>query len=259
MSHLKKEIRGNILFMGLNRPEKRNALTLEMFYDLARAYWELNNNDNLRCGLIYAVGEHFTGGLDLPEWGPLLESGSFNLAADMLDPWGVDPASRCKKPIVMACQGICYTFGWELLLASDVRIAASDLRLAFLEVKRGIFPCAGGTIRLFSEVGWGHAMRYLLTGDEMPAAEAYRLGLVQELVEPGQQIERALEIAEKIASAAPLAVQAALASARKARDYSDLSAASTMLAEVMPLMKSRDAREGLMAFLERREPGFAGE
>jgi len=98
-----------------------------------------------------------------------------------------------------------------------------------------------------------------LTGDEMSATEAYRLGLVQELVEPGQQFDRALVMAEKIAKAAPLAVQAALASARRARVHGDKAALATMFEELQPLMSSKDAEEGLQSFIERREPNFTGE
>jgi enoyl-CoA hydratase len=99
----------------------------------------------------------------------------------------------------------------------------------------------------------------LLTGEEMSGPEAYRMGLVQELVEPGKQFDRALEIAEKIAQAAPLGVQASLASARKARIYGDKAAMKTLLDEIKPLMASKDAEEGLRAFIERREPHFTGE
>jgi enoyl-CoA hydratase/carnithine racemase len=258
-NHLIVETRGNILLMGLNRPEKRNAFTVDMFKEMARAYGELDRNDRLRCGLLYAVGDHFTGGLDLPQWGPVFASGKLDLPDELLDPYGFDEHKRCKKPVVMACQGVCFTIGVELLLACDVRVAAKDLRLALLEVKRGIFPAGGATVRLFQEIGWGHAMRYLLTGDELSGAEAYRLGLVQELVEPGQQLDRALEIAERIAKAAPLGVQAALASARKARDHGALAAVSTFGDELRSLMTSKDSKEGLQAFLERREPNFTGE
>jgi enoyl-CoA hydratase len=255
------ETRGNVLLIGLNRPKKMNALTLDMFYDLASAVGKLDANKDLRCGLLYAVGNNFTGGLDLPEWGPVFKnnSRSKNMTPDMIDPYGLLEEQRCRKPIVMACQGICYTFGIELLLACDVRVAASDLRLGQLEVKRGIFPIGGATIRMFREIGWGNAMRYILTGEEMSGAEAYRLGLVQELVEPGQQFDRALEIAESIAKASPLGVQAALASSRKARDYGDLAASSTLREDIRPLMDSQDSKEGLQAFLERREPKFTGE
>lgn len=260
MSKVLVETRGHVLLMGFNRADKRNALDLDMYYELARAYGELNRNKDLRCGLLYAIGDHFTSGLDLPQWGPVFAAGKWlDLDEDMIDPFGLDEDNRCKKPVVMACQGICFTIGFELLLASDVRIAANNLRLAQLEVKRAIFPVGGATVRMFQEIGWGNAMRYLLTGDELSGAEAYRLGLVQELVEPGQEFERALVVAEHIAKAAPLGVQAALASARKARVYGDKAALESLFEEIGPLMTSKDSQEGLQAFLERREPNFTGE
>ncbi|NLX02212.1 MAG: crotonase/enoyl-CoA hydratase family protein [Syntrophomonadaceae bacterium] len=260
MSDIIVETRGHVLLIGFNRPAKRNSLTLDMYYDLARAYGELSNNKDLRCGLLYAVGDHFTSGLDLPQWGPVFAGGEWvELEEGMIDPFGVDEDNRCKKPVVMACQGYCYTIGFELLLAADVRVAARDVRLAQLEVKRAIFPVGGATVRMFEEIGWGNAMRYILTGDELSGPEAYRLGLVQELVEPGEQFDRALEIAERIAKAAPLAVQGALASARRARVHGPKAALTSMFQELQPLMSSKDSQEGLKAFLERREPNFTGE
>lgn len=258
-SNILVETRGNVLLMGINRPEKRNALTLDMYYDLARAYGELDRNKDLRCGLLYAVGDHFTSGLDLPQWGKVFAEGNLELADDMVDPYGLLEESRCSKPVVMACQGMCFTWGIEILLASDVRVAANDVRFEQIEVKRGIFAVGGATIRLHQEIGWGNAMRYVLTGDMLNGPEAYRLGLIQELVEPGQQLERALYIAERIAKAAPLGVQASLASARKTRDYNDRTAALELAAGIKPLMSSKDCQEGLQAFLERREPNFSGE
>lgn len=254
------ETRGHVLLIGFNRPEKRNALDLDMYFDIARAYGELSRSKNLRCGLLYAVGDHFTAGLDLPQWAPVFGSGKWmDLEDDMIDPFGLDEENRCKKPVVMACQGICYTVGFEMLLAADIRIAARDVRLAQLEVKRAIFPVGGATVRMYQEIGWGNAMRYLLTGDELSGPEAYRLGLVQELVEPGQQFDRALQIAEKICKVAPLGVQAALASARKARVYGPKPALATLLDEIKPLITSKDFQEGLQSFLERREANFTGD
>ena len=253
------ETRGHILLMGINRPEKRNALTLDMYFDLARAYGELDRNKELRCGLLYAVGDHFTSGLDLPQWGPVFAAGKLDLEDDMIDPYGLLEESRCRKPVVMACQGMCFTWGIEILLATDVRVAANDLRLEQLEVKRGIFAVGGATVRLYQEIGWGNAMRYVLTGERLSGPEAYRLGLVQELVEPGQQFDRALAIAESIAKAAPLGVQASLASSRQTRDYGNRTGMSRLAEGMKPLINSKDSQEGLQAFLERREPNFSGE
>jgi enoyl-CoA hydratase/carnithine racemase len=144
------------------------------------------------------------------------------------------------------------------LLATDIRVAAHGTRFGQIEIKLGIYPVGGATVRLLQEVGWGNAMRYLLTADEISAEEAYRLGLVQEVVEPGRQFERALAIAETVAKQAPLGVQASLASARIARIHGDKAAMAQLLPDLMPIMKSEDAQEGVQAFIERREARFKG-
>ena len=104
----------------------------------------------------------------------------------------------------MAAQGICYTIGLELLLAMDIRVASSDTRFGQIEVRRGLYPVGGATVRLHQEIGWGNAMRYLLTADEIPAAEALRLGLVQEVTRQAGSFGRALEIARNRSRQAPV-------------------------------------------------------
>ncbi|MBP7584750.1 MAG: crotonase/enoyl-CoA hydratase family protein [Spirochaetes bacterium] len=258
-SYIKVERKDHILLIGINRPEKRNAFDIQMFIDVARAYGELHRDPELWCGLIYAEGPHFTSGLELDKWAEPFGKGTFpDLPEDCIDPVGLDEDKRLGKPMVMAAQGYCYTIGMEMMLATDVRVAASDTRFAQLEVKRGIYPVGGGTVRLLHEVGWSNAMRYLLTGDEISAAEALRMGMVQEVVEPGKQFLRALELAERIAKQAPLAVQTCLKSSRLARVDGDRAALARLLPDIMPLMTSEDVKEGVMSFIERREAKFKG-
>jgi enoyl-CoA hydratase len=253
------EKRGHILMMGFNRPEKRNAFDVDMYTALSVAFGRLNNDGDLRCGMVHAAGDHFTGGLDLEKWAPVFSKGEYPpLPEGAIEPFGLNEDRRIAKPVVMAAQGICYTVGLELMLACDIRIAASDARFAQIEVKRGLFPVGGATVRLMNEIGWGNAMRYLLTGDEISASEALRLGLVQEVVEPGRQFDRALEIAERVAKQAPLGVQASLASARRARIDGDRIAMARLITDLIPVMKSEDMAEGLRSFMERREAQFRG-
>ena len=249
------EQRGHLLLIGFNRANKMNAFDSEMLMMLGDALAQLENDPELRCGVIYAEGDHFTAGLDLADIAPKMSDGSLDLRAAAIDPWAVHGKKR-TKPTVVAVQGRCLTLGIELCLAQDVCIAASNARFAQIEIKRGIFPFGGATFRLVQTAGWGNAMRWLLTGDEFDAAEALRIGLVQEVVEPGQQLERAIAIAETIAAQAPLGVQATIASARRAVEQEE--AAKALLPEIMRLMASDDAREGLMSFLERREAKFTG-
>jgi enoyl-CoA hydratase/carnithine racemase len=186
------EKRGHLLLMGVNRPGKMNAFDSDMLRGLAAAFGQLDEDPELRCGVVFAHGDHFTAGLDLANMAPLIQSGDFNLGGNEgVDPWGILGRAR-KKPSVIAVHGRCFTLGIELCLSLDVVVAASNTRFAQIEIKRGIFPFGGATFRLPQRVGWGNAMRWLLTGDEFGADEAHRIGLVQEVVEPGKQLERAI-------------------------------------------------------------------
>jgi enoyl-CoA hydratase/carnithine racemase len=228
-----------------------------MYAELGQALGDLQRDERLRCAVLFAHGEHFTGGIDLPQRLPFFRDGSMPpLPEGALDPLAREPTHALGKPLVIAVHGWCLTIGIELLLAGDVRVAADDSRFAQIEVKRGIYPVGGATVRLIQEVGWGNAMRWLLTGDEFSAQEAYRMGLIQEVVRAGTQFERALAIAETIARQSPVGVQASLASARLARREGERAAFERMLADLQRVMASEDAVEGLRSFLERREPRF---
>jgi enoyl-CoA hydratase/carnithine racemase len=254
--YISVERRDHLLLVGLNRPQKRNAFDVDMFEAIGRAWAQLDGDDQLRCGVLHAHGEHFTGGLDLAKWTPVFGSGRMPVAEGAIDPLGLS-GRVLRKPVVSAVQGVCYTIGIELMLATDVRVAARDTRFGQIEVRRGIYPVGGATIRMPRELGWGNAMRWLLTGDELTADEALRIGLVQEVVEPGRQLARAVEIAERICAQAPLGVRATLASARLALENEE-EAAARLLPDLGPILASDDAREGLQSFLERRAARFTG-
>jgi enoyl-CoA hydratase len=248
----------HVLRIGLNRPAKRNAFNVEMLDELGRAYERLERDDDLRVGVLYANGDHFTAGLDLAEVGPRLMEGSLDWPDDARNPWRND-GRPWTKPVVAAVQGWCLTLGIELLLAADVRIASADARFAQLEVQRGIYPFGGATTRLPREAGWGNAMRWLLTGDEFDATEALRIGLVQEVVAPGNQLDRAVELAERIATrSAPLAVRTTLAAAQRANREGEQAAEDRFVDDVVALFKTTDGAEGMQSFLERRPARFVG-
>jgi len=253
-----RERHGNVFLIGVNRVAKRNAFDLAMLDELAQAYGEMERDDEVRCGVLFAHGDHFTGGLDLAQVGPaLLQGQALAPSEGGFDPFGLHGAPR-TKPLVCAIQGICLTLGIELALAADIRIAAGDARFAQIEIKRGIYPFGGATIRFPREVGWGNAMRYLLTGDEFGAEEAWRIGLVQEVVPVGQQLARAVALAETIAAQAPLGVRATLVAARLAVQAGEEAAIARLSSDLVPLMHSEDAREGMLSFLERRPGRFTG-
>jgi enoyl-CoA hydratase/carnithine racemase len=250
------EKRGHVLCIGLNRTKKMNAFDVTMLKELSAAYETLEKDDDARCAVLFAHGEHFTAGLDLANVAPMVQEGTPLYGGTAVDPWGVHGTPR-TKPVVIAVHGRCLTLGIELCLASDVVVAAKGTRFAQIEIKRGIFPFGGATFRFVQVAGWGNAMRWLLTGDEFGADEAHRIGLVQEIVADGAPLARALEIAQTIAAQAPLGVRATIASARQS--LVEDAASRALLPEIQRLMTTADAREGLMSFLERRPAKFEGK
>jgi len=253
-----REARGHVTLIGIDRVAKRNAFDTAMYLDLGRAYAAYEKDEEARCAVLFAHGDHFTGGLDLAEFAGNFTGGKMPYADDGIDPLGL-AGPRRTKPVVCALQGICFTIGIELLLSTDIRVAARNTRFAQIEIKRGIYPVGGATIRFAQETGWGNAMRWLLTGDELDAAEAHRIGLVQELADDGAgAFARALAIAETIAAQAPLGVRATLASARLTFEEGERAAAARLLPDMQPLLASDDAREGMTSFLERRPGRFTG-
>ena len=250
---------GHVLCIGINRPEKRNAFTLAMLDQLSFAYERLAEDDELRVGVLYGHGDHFSSGLDLSELGPALAAHGPSVLAGSgrFDPCGLWRKS-VPKPVVMAVNGVAFTLSIELALAADIVIAAEDVRFCHMEVSRGLLPLGGATFRAPFRVGWSNAMRFLLTADEFGAVEAQRIGLVQEIVPVGQHLDRALEIARRIAIQAPLGVQGTIANARIACCERE-QAAIVHLKELLPkIVKSDDAAEGLLSFLERRVGRFVG-
>jgi enoyl-CoA hydratase/carnithine racemase len=255
---VKLSTEGRVCLVGLDRAEKKNAFDLQMLRELAEALTAYEDDDALWCAVLHAEGDSFTAGLDLAEVGPHVSAGNPLFPEGSVDPLGLFGRVR-EKPLVMAVQGHCLTIGIELLLAADIGVAADDTRFGQIEINRGIFPFGGATIRLPARAGWGNAMRWLLTGDRFDAAEAHRIGLVQEIVPAGEQKERALAIARTVASRAPLGVRATLASSRIAEREGPGAAAAALVSQAQGLMGSDDAREGLMSFIERREARFSGK
>ena len=253
-----REKRGHIMLIGLDRATKRNAFDQAMLDDLVLALGEYERDENARCALVFAHGEHFTAGLDLASVGDTFKQG-WKMPAGSVDPWGTFGGPRPTKPLMVAVQGYCYTIGIELMLAADINLCASTTRFAQLEVQRGIFPFGGATLRLQQIAGWGNAMRWLLTGDEFDAHEAYRLGLVQEVLPPEDLLPRAIWLAERVAAQAPLGVRATLASAHQTLVEGEKAAAAALPAEAKRLLETEDAKEGLRAMLERRDGHFKGK
>jgi enoyl-CoA hydratase/carnithine racemase len=250
---------GHVLLIGVNRPAQRNAFDLAVIEALGAAYETLGTDQELRAGVLFGHGDHFSAGLDLAQVGPAVaQDGPGALGSShRFDPFGVwrDPV---PKPVVLAVNGIAYTLSIELALAADIVVAADDVRFRQLEIGRGILPFGGATFRAPAQLGWGNAMRFLLTAEEFGAAEALRIGLVQEVVPAGSHLQRARELAQLIARQAPLGVQGTLASARAGRSHGPDAAREHLLSLLPGILHSQDAAEGLRSFTERREGRFTG-
>lgn len=212
-----RERRGSVFLIGLDRAAKRNDFDSHLIQNLSLALTEYEDHPELRCAVIFAHGDHFTAGLDLVELQPKLQTGVFAFEDTQINPWGTNARAR-KKPVVVAVQGFCYTAGIELMLNADIVIAQDTTQFAQMEVQRGILPFGGATVRFVQAAGWAKAMRYLLTGDSFDAEIALNLNLINEITTEAP-LNRAIELAERIAQAAPLAVQATLTSAKEAAEY----------------------------------------
>lgn len=249
------ETHGRILKIVIDNARKKNAITPELRRQLSDALTQLDRSDELWVGVLCAEGSDFTAGLDMTKFfGP--NATVQPLPAENVDPYGL--AKRCRKPIVTAVQGIVYTAGIELMLAGDIAIAADDSRFCQMEAKRGIAPFGGAHFRYLTRMGWGDAMYHLLLCDEFDAARAHKIGLVQEVVPAGQQVERAMEIAALIARNAPLGVQVTKEAALTFLEAGEAAAVAYIPVIRDRVLGSEDAKEGIRSFVERRPAKFAG-
>lgn len=250
------EIDGHVLKITISNPKKRNAFDPNMMLQLSNVLTDLDADPELWVGVLTADGEHFTAGLDMPKFfGP--NANPAPIPESNVNVFGL--GKTCSKPIVTAMQGICFTIGIEMALAGDIIVAADNCKFCQMEAKRGIAPLGGAHFRYISRSGWGNAMYHLLLCDEFDAQEAYRVGLVQEVVATGTQVERAMEIARTIAQNAPLGIQATKAAGRSYIEAGEASAVKAIDDIRDRVMSSQDAEEGIRSFVERRAAVFTGK
>jgi enoyl-CoA hydratase/carnithine racemase len=255
VGRVRSERHGRILKIVIDNPTKMNAFSPEMMEELSAAFTTLDRDGDLWVGVLCAEGKHFTAGLDMPRFfGP--KAVKVDRPAGNIDPFGLQ--NRCRKPIVTAIQGVCFTVGIEIMLAGDIVVAADDVRLCQMESKRGIAPLGGAHFRYLSRTGWGNAMYHLLLCDEFNADEAYRVGFVQEVVPAGQQVERAMALAEVIATNAPLGIQVTKEAALKFIEAGERAAIDVIPQIRGRVLDSEDAKEGIQSFVERRAAVFRG-
>ena len=253
-------MRGPLLLIGINRPAKYNGFTPRMYRELGEAYTRLDDDRELRVGVLHAFGKHFTAGLDLPTIAPLMQRGEKAVRYGDVEPYdlGTPGYRRRTKPMVCAVKGITFTLGIELMLAADIVVAADDCRFSQLEVTRAIMATGGATLRMAERAGLGNAMLHLLTGDEFDAQEALRLNFVQKVVPAGQELDEAIRIAQRIAAQAPQAVVATRLNILKAIEHGPLAAMADFEPTQTRLANSEDAAEGVRSFVERRPAKFTG-
>ena len=248
---------GDLQVMRIDRPAKLNGFTPTMFRQLGEAFTELEHDPALRVGVLLPVGANTTAGLDLPRFTDGMSRGEPVVPEGLIDPFDLREPRR-TKPVVMGVRGITFTVGVELAMAADVAIAGSDIRMNQIEVKRGIMATGGPTIRLVERAGWGRAMRWLLTGEEWGADEALAMNVVAEVVAPEEIEARAVDLARRIAAAAPLAVSATRRNALLALEQGRHAAIAEFARVNRRLSQTDDVAEGVAAFREKREPRFQG-
>ena len=218
----------------------------------------IDRRDGLRVAVLHGIGPDFSMGIDPPAFIAAVQAGIIPVKdPDFISILELTPAIRAK-PLVVAVQGGTQFAGHEYFLAADIRVAASDTVFRQAEVTRGSFPGGGATVRFSREAGWANAMRYMLTGDTWGAEEARRMGLVQEVTPPGKQLDVAIELAKKVAAAAPLGVRATLASSRQALAAEETTALAAVQPTFSRLQQTEDFKESQRALREGRAPVFRG-
>jgi enoyl-CoA hydratase/carnithine racemase len=246
----------NIFFIDIDRPKKMNGFTPYMFEEIAKAFTEYEYEDNALCAIVYTSGDNFCAGMDLNKMKKLLKNGdhSYIKNKNYIDPLGLNKPVR-SKPLIVAVKGITFTYGLELMLSSDIALAAKNTTFAMLEVKRGLLMTGGATLRFVQRSGWSNAMKYLLTGIKFDSQEAYRMNLIQEVVDDSYLFTRAIELAAHICQSSPLAIKEVIKNSRLAQ-IDPLKAIEKFNSVQNKLIKSDDFSEGLKSFEEKRDPRF---
>lgn len=252
----------------LNRPEKMNAITPQMLVLLDRAWDAIAGDSTVRVVVLAGAGQRaFSAGADLGRLTPLLARArqpedEFDEAL-LADPTLLNRAllrrTDFTTPVIAAMRGVVAGGGMEIMLGCDLRVAGESSQFGLPEVKRGLIAAAGGVSRLAAQISQARAAEIILTGERIPASDALAWGLINRVVPDGEVLEVADELAKKIAENAPLALRAAkqVVLASTGGSIGDGFAAED--AAIVPLLRSKDVREGSRAFMEKRLPNFIGE
>jgi len=250
---------GHVLILTMNRPEARNALSLDMLDRMSAAWDEINENPEIRCAILTGAGGNFCAGADLKAMNSKPVDQQYEESDH--DPSYIKPLLKgftLKKPLVAAVEGFAIAGGTEILQATDIRVAAKSAVFGVSEVKLGLFPLGASAVRLRRQVPYAVAADMLLTGNTLDAEEAYRYGLVRYLTEDGGAFGKARELADRISRNGPVAVQAVLKTLRETECLPEAEALPIEAKIGMNVFRSEDAKEGPRAFAEKRRPEFKG-
>lgn len=250
------ERRGHLAHVRLNRPEAGNRCSMETFRELGELFTGFERDPEIRCTLLTANGADFCLGVDVADVLPCWAAGKSPFTEDQINPFGTTGPKR-RKPLVTVVQGQCFNAGLELVLASDIAIAATNARFAFHEIRFGSYPFGGGLFRMIRVAGRSAAMRYSLTGDEFDANEALRMHIVARICITAETETIGKNIAEAVAEKAPLAVQAAMQQAQTWADHGEAAALTHSVPDIIRLLNSRDAQEAMRAMAEGRPAHFS--
>jgi enoyl-CoA hydratase len=264
---LRYEKEGHVATLTMNRPEVRNALNAEMLCRMADAWQDVNDDPEIRVAILTGAGDQaFCAGADLDRLVRMMQGQrpteteyDARIVADYSVIYkGLLRDYALAKPLVAAVRGYCVAGGVEILQTADIRVVADDARFALAEVKHGLFPIGGSTVRLPRQIPFCHAMEILLTGEQLSAAEALRIGLVNKVVPAAEVLAEARRYAALIAANGPLAVQAVKRSVLAGLGRPTAEALEIEQQIGVPVQMSEDAREGTRAFKERRKAVFKG-
>jgi enoyl-CoA hydratase len=238
----------------IDRPERRNALNLEVKSRIAEMVSELVADDTVRVIVLTGSGDYFVAGTDIAEMATMTPAQHVTLGTDHV----FNVMRRCPKPLIAALEGYALGGGCELALTCDMIIAGRSTKLGQPEIRVGIMPGAGGTQHLLRTIGKYRASKIVLTGEPVAAPDALAMGLLSEMVEDGRALSRALELAKTIAAMPPLAVRAIKEVLQKGADAPLETALALERKAFVTLFGSIDQKEGMNAFLEKRKPKFIG-
>lgn len=240
-----------ILIVTINRPDARNAINRDVSFGLSDAMDRLDEDPSLSVAVITGAGGSFCAGMDLK---------AFVRGEDPSVPGrGLGFTERPpRKPVIAAVEGFALAGGTELALATDLIVASRTAMFGIPETKRGLVAGGGGLIRLPQRIPYQLAMELALTGDNLPATRAHHLGLVNRLTEPGEAIATALELARQITANGPLAIAVTKEIITRARDWPTEEAFDNQRTMLEPVFTSADAKEGALAFAEKRAPVWSG-